>query len=265
MEVQIKNAVKAGNSSAVIVPRSWLNQKVRIELLKKTSETMLLDVISITSKYLDLKWIIGIYLTGSYARGEEDLSSDIDILVITKNIDRKIIKEGIYNILIISSELINQKLEQDLFPIGQMIREAKPLLNSDYLDLIKIKIKITKKNVKWYINTTEDKLDLIKKAINRYKKNDLKFLSDKIAYTLILRLRTLHIIEKLIKNRNYSKREFIKLIEKISKNGMAYERYLAVKNDRKEKNETSLEEIERLHDYLNNQLIEVKKLLKDRA
>ena len=102
---QIKKTVKSGNSSAVILPRSWLNKEVRVELIKKTSETILLEVIKVLREYLDLKEIIGIYLTGSYARGEEDENSDIDILVLTKDIDRKMIREGIYNILIISSEL----------------------------------------------------------------------------------------------------------------------------------------------------------------
>ena len=31
MEAQIKRAVKAGNSSAVILPRAWLNKEVRVE------------------------------------------------------------------------------------------------------------------------------------------------------------------------------------------------------------------------------------------
>ena len=45
MEIQIKKTVKAGNSSAVVLPKSWLNQNVRVELIKKTPEIMLLDVI----------------------------------------------------------------------------------------------------------------------------------------------------------------------------------------------------------------------------
>ena len=123
MEIQIKKTVKAGNSSAVVLPKAWLNKEVRVELIKKNSETILLEVIKILREHLDLKEIMGIYLTGSYARGEEDENSDIDIFVLTKDIERKMIREGIYNILIISSELLKQKLNQDLFPVGQMIKE----------------------------------------------------------------------------------------------------------------------------------------------
>jgi predicted nucleotidyltransferase len=261
MEIQIKKTVKAGNSSAVILPRSWLNKEVRIELVKKTPEIMLLDVINIIKSYIDSKSIIGIYLAGSYARGEEDKDSDIDILVITENIDREIIKYGVYNILIVSSNLLRQKLDSNLFPVGQMIKEAKPLLNSNYLN--SIKVKITRRNIKWYLNTTEDKLKLISEIIGKTKKKNQKKLADRVAYTLVLRIRTLYIIRKLIENKDYSKKQFIRIIKDISRGTNAYESYLAVKNNLEQKNGISLDDAERLNDYLKNQLAEVKILVKN--
>jgi predicted nucleotidyltransferase len=252
----VKKAVKAGNSSAVILPRAWLNKEVRIELLKKTQETILLDIISIIKNHISLEEIIGIYLAGSYARGEEDENSDIDILIITRSTDKEMIKEGIYSILIVSSELLSQKLEKDLFPIGAMLKEAKPLLNSYYLD--SIEIKVTNKNIKWYLGTTKEKINLIKNILHKTKTRKIK---DNITYTLILRIKTLYIIERLIKNKKYSKTEFINLIKNITGSKNAYKSYLAVKNN-KEKQEISIEEAKKLYNYLKNQLIEVKKLLK---
>ena len=164
MEVQIKKAIRAGNSSAVILPKSWLNKEVRIELLKKTPEIILSDIIRIIKNYINLSDIMGIYLIGSYARDEEDEDSDIDILIITKDIVKEMIYEGIYNILIISSKLITQKLKNDLFPIGQMLKEAKALLNAPYVN--QIKVEVTKNNVEWYIKTTGDKLKIIKKVLD---------------------------------------------------------------------------------------------------
>ncbi|GEM_PF-613450 len=257
MEAQIKTTVKAGNSSAVILPRSWLDKDVRVELVKKTYETMLLDVINISKRYLDLKEIIGVYLVGSYARKEEDENSDIDILIITSNIDKEMISEGIYNILIVSSKLLKQKLDEDLLPVGQMIKEARPLLNSDYLS--SIEVKITKKNVKWYIDTTEDKLKIIKEAVKRTKKSNKNYINDAVAYTLILRIRTLYIIKKLMENQEYSKKDFVRLIKKISKGGNAYKRYLAVKNNLKDEKGISIKEAEELCEYLENQLIHIRK------
>ena len=85
MEAQIKKAVRAGNSSAVILPRAWLNKEVRVELAKKSHETILLEAINIIKKYIALKDVVGIYLTGSYARGEEDENSDIDIFILVND------------------------------------------------------------------------------------------------------------------------------------------------------------------------------------
>lgn len=261
MEIQIKKAIKAGNSSAVILPRSWLNKEVRVELLKKTPEIILSDIIRIVKSYIELKDVIGIYLTGSYAREEEDENSDIDILIVTKNIDKEIIYEGIYNVLIISSELIAQKLEKDLFPIGQMLKEAKPILNADYLN--SIKVKITEKNTEWYIRTTEDKLNIIKKALDLADKKNKKDIDDIIAYTLVLRIRTFYIIKKLMKNEEYSKKEFINMIRNLSKGTEAYERYLAVKNNSQGKKGINILEAERLYNYLKSELSKVKNSLKN--
>ncbi len=250
-EIQVKRAIKAGNSSAVILPRAWLNREVRIELIKKTPETILLEVIGILKEHIELKKVVGIYLVGSYARNEEDANSDIDILVVSDNIDRESIRDGIYNILIVSKELIKQKMETDLFPIGQMIKEALPLMNADYLK--KLEVKITKKNIKWYLDTTKEKIKLIDKNLKKEKINN------RVIYTLILRIRTLYIIGKLIENKSYSKKEFVKMITKISGNKTAYVSYVLVKDNREEAGETKKEEAERLLNYLRKQLEDVKK------
>ena len=255
MEVQIKKTVRAGNSSAVILPRAWLNKEVRVELAEKTPDTILTDVIALIRKYVELNEIIGIYLVGSYARNEQSGESDIDILIITKDTDKEIIHEGIYSILIVSSGLLKQKLEKDLLPIGQMIKEARPLLNSAYID--SIEVRATKSNIKWYLDTTKDKLKIIKKVIENAKKNNKWHVSDIVAYTLILRIRTLDIIKKLIENKEYSKKDFLNKIRNIYP-GIAYERYLAVKNNLEVKEVISLEEAEKLYNYLNKDLIDVK-------
>jgi len=62
MEVGIKRAVKAGNSSAVILPRAWLNKEVRVELIKKTPDKILLEVLSIAKNHINLKDIIGMII-----------------------------------------------------------------------------------------------------------------------------------------------------------------------------------------------------------
>lgn len=252
MNIEIKKTVRAGNSSAVILPRAWLNQEVRVELVKKTPEIILQETISILEKYIESQEIVGIYLVGSYARGEEDKDSDLDLLVISSDVDKEMIHEGIYNILIVSEDLLKWKLENDLLPVGPMLKEAKPLINSRYLN--SIKIKVTKKNIRWYIDTTKEKLVLIKKAIENTKKET----DNRVAYSLVLRIRTLYIIQKLIKNQIYQKRELIKLIEKISGSNNAYESYVAIKNNTEERSKTTKEETRKLYEYLRKQLNNLK-------
>jgi hypothetical protein len=251
-----------------VLPRSWLNKEVRIELVKKPPRIILMDTLEILSKHIPLESVIAIELAGSYARGEEDENSDIDILVITEGIDKELIVEGIYNILIVSYQLLFQKLENNLFPIGQMIKEGKPLLNADYIN--SIEINVTKKNVKWYLDTTEEKIDLIGKSLEQVKKIENKtknkqHLSDKIAYTLVLRIRTLEIIKKLIENKDYSKKEFINLLKKISKSDNAHEGYIASKNNKKDEKRLRLDEAEKLYDYLKEDYEKVKGLVRKKV
>ena len=255
--MKIKRTIKAGNSSAVVLPKSWLNKEVRVELADKTPNIILTEVIDLLQMHLPLENVVGIYLVGSYARGDQNKDSDIDVLVITGNVDKHIIKEGMYNILIISSELLKQKLEKDLLPVGPMIKEAKPLLNSDYIR--NIDIKVTEKNVKWYIDTTIDKLKIIKGVMAFSERKDETRLSDIVAYTLVLRIRTLYIINKLIEGKPYTKKDFIKLISSVSKGENAYVGYLAVKNNAEDKKLITIEEASNLYSYLENQLKAVKR------
>lgn len=256
MNIEIKKTVKAGNSSAVILPRAWLNQEVRVELVKKTPEKILYEALEIIGEHIDTKEIIGIYLAGSYARGEENSESDIDILVITLNADRKMIHEGIYNILIVSEKLLKWKLENDLLPIGPMLAEAVPLVNSSYLD--NLDVKATGKNLKWYIDTTKDKLGLIRRALDSTRGK----VANSVVYTLVLRIRTLYTIRKLIDNERYSKKEFVKLVHNVSGSDSAYGAYVLVKNDIEKGALATKEEAEKLYVYLARQLSEVVSLLK---
>lgn len=258
MEVQIKRTVKAGNSSAVVLPKAWLNKEVRIELVKKTPLVILNEIIEILSDKISLEDVIGVYLVGSYARGEETAESDIDVLVLTEKGESETIESGIYSIMIISSKLLKYKLENDLLPVGLMIREARSLLNSSYLK--EIDVKVTKKNVRWYIETTDEKLKLVRMSLDKLK--DYRAVPAELVYTLVLRIRTINTIKKMIRNKNYTKRELVSLIERVSHGKSAYECYSAVKNNNGLKKEITIEEAERLYDYLKKELNIVRKIMK---
>ena len=260
MEIILKRTIKSGNSSAVVLPKSWLDKKVKVELVDKSLETILYEVLDIVKPNIDLSEIIGVYLVGSYAREEYDDESDIDILIITEKTD-KIIKKGYYEIMMVSLNLLNYKLKENLLPIGTMLIEAKPLLNNNFLK--EIKIKVTKKNIRWYLETTEDRLKIINKSIDRIEKNKPNGkLSDAISYSLILRLRTLYMIECLTNNRIYDKTKFIKLTKEISGSLTAYNRYIYAKNNKENKRELPLNEGKRLYEYVKGYLQKIIRYVK---
>ena len=244
-----KSVIRWGNGGGILLPRGWIGKEVRIILIDRTPQIKK-EVFDMLDSYLED--IIGIYLVGSYARGEESEDSDIDILIITSESNKEMIREGIYSILIVSKELLEQKLKNDLFPVGQMIREARALINASYLELLKVSV--TKDNVKWYLETTKEKIDLAAEILEKTKR---KVVNNRLVYTLILRIRTLYIIQKLIKNQDYSNIDFVKLIARVSGSKNAYDSYLAIKNDLREEDITTGEEAEKLYFYLKKQLDEV--------
>jgi len=256
MEAILRKTIKSGNASAVVLPKAWLNKNVKVELLDKTPEIILCEVLEIVNPYLELSEVIGIYIVGSYARNDQTSTSDIDILIISEKTSHEVIKKGSYEIMIVSLGLLNYKLEENLLPIGTMLKEAVPILNKSLLK--QISIKVTKKNIKWYLETTKNRMAVIKRSISMIerKKPDGK-LSDSVVYSLILRLRTLYMIDCLKNNKKYEKSNFLKLVKDISGSLTAYDRYVRIKNNGEGGRETPLAEGKNLYEYLERYLQKV--------
>ena len=123
----IKTTVRVGNSAGVILPKEWLNTEVRIVLQPINVEKNILEILL---KEDFLKNTLGVYLVGSYARNEQGIESDIDVLVVTDDIDERV-KVGKYDILLISKNCLEEKIRKDLLPILPMLKEAKVIINSD--------------------------------------------------------------------------------------------------------------------------------------
>jgi len=85
-----RKTVGVGNSSVVILQKSWLDNDVGVELVKKSHDIMLCEVIGILGRRM-ISNIDGICLVGSYSRDEGDSGSNIDILVITGVVELGII------------------------------------------------------------------------------------------------------------------------------------------------------------------------------
>jgi len=254
----IKQTINVGNSAGVLLPKEWLNSEVKVVLQPLNIEK---DILNILIKEGILSNVLGIYLTGSYARNEQAIESDIDVLVITNGINKRI-KIGKYDILLISKKELENKLKKDILPVLPMLKEAKIIINKDlredYLDA-----PLNWKNLKWYIETTKERMSRVLEDIEFSKKNKKK-VSDGSAYSLILRLRTLYIIDCLRKEKLWKKRGFLGLVKKISGSTTAYERYENTKNRDTRESRLPIKEAEKLRDYALKKTDEIKKWLKER-
>ena len=143
-----------------------------------------------------------------------------------------------------------------------MIKEASPVLNKNLLEKYK-KTKLTKKNLNWHIETTRSALKVVEKIIDL----DEELENDKIhggVYSLVLRLRTLYLIDCLKRNKIWSTKELISLIKKITGNDKAYKIYLDEKESKKPKERISLDDGHKLIEYIAKKLKETEKWLNEK-
>ncbi len=253
-----RKAYRVGNSAGVVVPKEWLNGFVEVKLIElplRTNSGYILEILEKAG--IDTSEILGIAIIGSYARNEQDKESDIDILVITNNLNKKI-RAGRYEIIIISEKILEKQLNDIGFPILPMILEAVPIINKNLFVEYK-KNTLSKKALKWLVDTTNSSMKISKEQISILKEFKERDLSDNISYSLILRLRTLYMINSLLKGWVWSKKDFLNLINDIAGSLISYEGYLRVKNNKKIKKELKIKEAERLTEYI----MEKTKMLKN--
>ena len=240
----IRKITKMGNSSHVVLPKEWLNGRARVELIEKPTNIKE-DVLRILSSHL--KDILGIYLVGSYARGEETEKSDVDVLVVTDDLDKKI-REGKYEMTLISKDNLDKSLKRNILPLLPMIMEAKTIMNKELIEKYK-NTKISKENTKWIIDLTKSSRKICKIAIEM-SKEDNKNLSDGVVYSLILGLRTIYVLDCLKKDKIPTSKGLKDLILHLVKTEEPYNAYLRVKNNQPEKMIISPEIGEKLNNYI---------------
>lgn len=194
--IETKIVQRFGNSSHVVLPKEYLGKRIRFIAEPKTFEGIKSGILEILKPYLEN--IVGVYLYGSYARNEQTIDSDIDVLVITSN-KLKII-DGIdsYAITSATMEELDDVLKNNAVLILQIIKEAKTIINPDLLEEYK-ETKFTKKNTRQFLDSSIRVLQLNKKGL------ELDFEIGSLVYSLILRIRGLLMIKLMINNKLYSK------------------------------------------------------------
>ena len=252
----IRPIVKVGNSSGVVLPKNWYGGKAKIELVEKPLNIKK-DLLEILEGYLAK--VLGVYLSGSYARGEEKESSDVDVLVITSDLN-KVIKKGKYYIILISKKILENTLKKNVLPLRPMVKEAKTILNESLIREYKGTL-LTKRNLKFHLETTKSALEINKSLVLLDKEKNLNS-SDGVSYSLVLRLRGVYIVDCLIKNKMWSTKELKNLIKKVSGSSEAYSGYLRVKNDEKNQENLKTEEAEKIINYVSKKINEQEKWLR---
>jgi len=229
----IKTAFKLGNSAGVLVPLGWKDKKVAIKLIEKSVSQEIIDILQ--EKDL-LKHTLGIYLAGSYARGEETESSDIDVLVVTDYIDKQI-KIRKYEIVLISKDRFAKSIKTSLY-LASLISEAKVILNDDFLKGYKNKVRggLIKKSIEDIksVMRINDQVVEIDEELGQK-------VGDETLYSIVLRLRELYLIECLKNNGVSSNKEFVNLIKRVASEE-SYRAYARIKNDLKSKKVISAKE-----------------------
>ena len=256
-----KKTIRVGNSAGVLLPADWLNGIVEVKLVEAPlnyDELINQTLTILKDKLSDIK---SLAVTGSYARGEETEDSDIDLLVITKETN-KYLRIGKFNILFLTEKKIKEDLEKNSLPLLPMLKEAKPVINGNLINKY-AKYPITKKNLKWHIDTTKSAIKLAEKDLKISNEININA-GDAVAYSLILRLRTFYIVNCLRKNKKWGKKKFLDLIKNITGSLEAYEGYLRVKNKKNKKNKSKLKisEAEKLIQYINEELVKIEKWTK---
>jgi len=200
METLIKQTREVGTSAGVLLPRKWLNKQVVVTLLQPSKEEIAKEVMEIILKNNINEEIKGVYLYGSYARGDYDPYSDIDLLMITKETN-KLINHGNYEVLLISEENFSKNLPDSLY-YTSMLKELKTIINKDLIE--RYSISKYRLNVKRVLNEIGRVLKINKDTVKICEDNNKK-IPDGIAYSIVLRLRELYLLKclKICGDKNY--------------------------------------------------------------
>lgn len=247
-----KSVIKWGNSAGILLPKEWLNNQVKVILIDRSLEIKK-EVLNILEPYLED--ILGVYLVGSFARGEQEKDSDIDIIAISSKTKKDIVS-GKYHISIATLQGIRKTMGAYPELIIPRMREAKVILNPQLLEEIK-EYKVTKNLFKNFVEDTKRMIKIDKEFIALDELDGENLESNSIIYSMILRLRGIFLIKGALKNIQYSKKDFRKWIlsvldeEEFEK---AYNIYKAIRDNKEEKTIITLQTAKKLQKFLIKEL-----------
>ena len=220
--IETRIVQKFGNSAHIVLPKEYIGKRIKFTTKTKTFSQIKLEIIKIITPCLEN--VLAVYIYGSYARNEETLDSDVDILIVT---DKEVkISDEEYKIISITEAQIIKTLEKDAILILPIIRESIPIINSQLLERYK-DYKFTRENTKEFLEACERIIKINKQSL------ELNLGIGAMIYSLILRVRGLLILDLFLRNNSYSKANLFNYLEKeISKEKVIelYSIYTKVRN-----------------------------------
>ncbi len=247
----IRKVSLVGNGAHIFVPREWQGEEVI--LIRKPKKSLQERIIELVSPYLES--IEGVFLFGSYARGEEREGSDIDLFVIS---NKKInIKAPNIEAVCIEKEKFDKAIKVEPLIIHSMLKEAKPIINSALLDELREKYKPKIRDFKEFFESSKRMIQISKDAIDIDLDEGEVTFNSAVAYSLILRLRGVFILKCLLSDKKYYSSEFkrwiIRNVDCIDFDKI-YEVYLNVKAKKNSRISIYLSDLSKLSKFLKNEI-----------
>ena len=243
----LKQAIKVGNGAGVLLPRKYLGNLIEIKIRTLTKEDIKKQILSVVYPYL--KNIMGIYLVGSYARNEECVDSDVDVVIVSnKNI--KLELEN-YHLICLTYRDLARYMERSIIEYYPMLLEAETILNEDLLQKL-LETPITKKSLKWHLESCKSALKVVEKALLTEDKDLI--VNDAILYSLILRLREIYLVDCILNRKIGSLKGLIKYARRVKPIERLCDLYRELRSDGKIRIDIGIEEIRECYEFTNEKL-----------
>ncbi|MDO8480699.1 MAG: DUF2080 family transposase-associated protein [Nanoarchaeota archaeon] len=200
-EQLVKTVVKSGNGGAVWVPKAWLGEEVIVILPQKPRLEVRERVLRLLEPYLKDVLAVGIY--GSYARKEQRIGSDVDVIVVTTGNVPILIKEKRMEILSIPLETLKKAIHAHPSTYFQPVREAEPLINGALFEELR-HIRPSKEGIRAFIKETREHLKSSRELIELDRLDGEILQSSSVLYSTMLRLKGAYILRCALKAETFS-------------------------------------------------------------
>lgn len=246
-----KTVKKYGNSGGVYLPADWIGGTVQIRLAEEPLDPRK-DLLS-----LPLEHIVSIILYGSYARGEMEKDSDIDLILVVDDPEIKVSSElrQKYDIQIKTVQQIKNTMNRDPIFHKSIKDSSMAIINRQFLDSLKSETNLDMSGIKIRIELAQSSLSIVKSFAENYED-----LTD-MAYSIIMHLKEMLIIDCLFSNRKYTTKLLMKEILKHISPSDAYDvmnAYRSIRDNKKYTVKISEEVISRLILLLEAKIKDVK-------